>query len=402
MRLIHRAEFRRLVAGYALSTVGDAGVRMLLAWVTLEQRGAAAMSGVFIGSAAACVFGPAVGRWLDRYSVRNILSATCLGRFALLLGLAVMSPSAVARYAAPFAFLSALFSLAYGPAVAKTIPAMFPAEKLREANASSGMWFLVASAVGPALGGLVLSRYGAGAACGFFAVLFLLNTPLSQFVTFPLPQPDSEEMKSPRAYIDVLLELSGMPTIAVLVFMGVALNFALAPINVALAPLMLSLGAGAEGFGFAMALFVVGAVAGNLAAGGRLLRVVSAERSIFASLGAIAVGFVAVGISRTPLQAAISILLIGAALPFFQVPVATQFQRSIPAATAGQMFATINSLTLVSAPLAAAGVGFLLKWLTSTQLFFGAALLSALLCAAWAIRRPQEASIERSFDGEIG
>ena len=400
MRLIHRREFRRLVAGYALSTVGDAGVRMLLAWITLELRGTVAMSGVFIGSAAACVFGPLVGRWLDRYPVRDLLSATCVARFALMLALVFMDPQTVARHAAVFAFLSSFFSLAYGPAVSKTIPAMFSPEKMHEANASSGISFLIASAAGPALGGAILAHYGLNAACAVFAAIFLLNMPLSHFVAFPLPQSNVGEERRTGGYTEGFRLLAAMPVVLALVALGVILNFTLAPINVALAPLMLSLGAGPQGFGFAMALFVAGAVGGNVLAG-RLLRTVSWEQSVLASLGAIAFGLIAVGMSRSPGQAAISILLIGAALPFFQIPVSTQLQRSVPAAQAGQVFATINSVTLFAAPLAVAGAGALLKWLAPPLMFYGAAAACAALCLSWRIFSRQQERVAPLLDSDF-
>ncbi len=402
MHIIHRLKFRRLVAGYALSTVGDAGVRMLLAWITLEQRGTVAMSGVFIGSAAACVFGPLVGRWLDRYPVRDILSATCLARFTLMLTLVFMDTHTIARHAAIFAFLSAFFALAYGPAVAKTIPAIFTPEKMHEANASCGVSFLIASAGGPVLGGAVWAHYGLHAACAVFAALFLVTAPLAHFTTFPLTQSYTAKTRRSSSYAEVLRSILGMPGVLALAILGIALNFALAPINVALAPLMLSLGVGPQGFGFAMALFVVGAVVGNFGAGGNLMRMVGREQSILASMGTIALGLVAIGFSQSPLQAAFSILLIGAALPFFQVPVSTQLQRSVPAANAGQVFATLNSISLLAAPLAAAATGLLLKRLAPAQLFFSAAALSTMLCAGWTFYHREKTSASPSLDGQIG
>ncbi len=384
MRLIHHLEFRRLLAGYALSTVGDAGVRMLLVWITLEQRGTVAMSRVFIGSAAACIFGPLVGRYLDRYRVRDILSVTCLARFALMLTLAFINPQAVARYAEVFAFLSTLFSLAYGPALSKTIPVMFTADQMREANASTGVSFLIASAAGPILGGAILAHYGLSAACAVFAAIFLINTPLSYFITFPLPQANDGEKQRSGGYAEGFRLLAAMPAVLVLVALCVVLNFTLAPINVALAPLLLSFGAGPQSFGLISALFVVGAVGGNVLAGGSILKRMSWEQSVLGSLGVIALGLVAMGVSQSSIQAALSILLIGFALPLFQVPITTQLQRSVPPGNAGQVFATINSVTLFAAPLAAAGMGMLLKWVAPPLLFFGAATVCTAMCLSWA------------------
>ncbi len=389
MNLSYRQEFRRLVAGYALSTLGDAGVRMLLVWITLEQRGAVAMSGVFIAAAGASVFGPYAGRSLDRYPARYILSATCVIRFALILALVFMDSQSIARYAVLFAFLNAFFTLAFGPAVAKTIPAMFTPDKMPEANASCGASFLIASAAGPALGGAVLARFGPSEACAVFAAVLLVTAPLSYFIAFPVAAAQDGKEKIASGYAEGFRILATMPVVLVLLVLGTALNFALAPINVALAPLMLSLGTGPQGFGFAMALFVAGAVGGNFLAG-RLLRSASWEQSVFASLGAIAFGLVAVSVSQTPVQAAIAILVIGTAIPFFQIPVATQLQRFVPSANAGQVFASVNSVTLFAAPLAAAGAGALLKWFSPPLLFSGAAVLCAVLCLGWGLFKRQQ------------
>lgn len=378
-----RREYPKLLAAYALSTAGDAGVGMFLAWVTLERRGPAAMSGVFIGSAAACVFGPAVGKALDRSSVRNVLTGSSLSRAILMCVLGLMAPETVARYAPLFAFLCAFFNLAHGPTVAKSIPALFPPERMHRANAASSAAFLIASAAGPALGGAVLEHFGPRAPIALFAAGFLLSAPLSWTIHFPKSADAAERSTAEFNDASPLRALFGNSTVLTLVALGIGLNFALAPINVALAPMMMSMGSGPEGFGYAMALFVVGALLGNLAIG-KLSHTIDADWAIICGLGTAGISLAAVGLSQSPTQAAVSVLLIGVALPFFQVNVATRLQRSIPAARAGQMFATINSVTLVSAPLAAAGTGLLLKRLAPFQLFFGASLLCAALGMAWA------------------
>ena len=158
-----------------------------------------------------------------------------------------------------------------------------------------------------------------------------------------------------------------MPVVIALFAMGVLLNFCLAPINVALAPLMLSFGAGPQGYGFAMALFVVGAVLGNAVVGSRYTRRVEWDQSIFASLGAVALGLIAIGLSRSPLQAAATMAVLGAIVPFFQVPMSTQLQRMIPTEDAGQAFASLNAVTTGAAPLAPAGAGLLLQRMSPTR-----------------------------------
>jgi len=378
----NRRDFRRLVAAYALSTAADAGVGMFLAWVTLDQRGISAMSEVFVGSSAACLLGPTVGRALDRANARNILSAACLGRFLLMCVLSVMTPESIARFAPIFAFLAAFLNLAHGPSVSKTIPALFSPEELQNANAASGAAFLIASASGPALGGVVLEQFGPRGAVALFAALLLVGVPLPQTIRFPLTAVPAEDESSAQDESALRIFL-GRPLVLALVVLGVCVNFALAPVNVALAPLMRSLGSGPQGFGLAMGLFVIGALIGNASAGSRFLSGIPWDRSILASLGGVAFALLAVGLSATYFQAAASVLLIGIALPFLQVPVAVQLQRSIPRQRAGQIFSTINSITLLAAPLAAAASGVLLKRFLPVQIFFGAAALGGMLCVSW-------------------
>lgn len=378
-----RREYPKLLAAYALSTAGDAGVAMFLAWVTLEKRGSAAMSGVFIGAAAACMFGPMVGKALDCSSVRNVLTGSSLSRVLLMCVLGAMGPETIARYAPLFAFLCAFFNLAHGPTVAKSIPALFPPDRMHRANAASSASFLIASAAGPALGGASLQHFGAKAAVALFAASFLLSAPLPWIICFPKSADAAKRSTVVPEAANSLRALFGNPTVLKLVALGIGLNFALAPINVALAPLMKSMGSGPEGFGYAMALFVIGALLGNFMIG-KLSNSIDPNRAIIAGLGAAGMSLAAIGLSQSAAQAAVSVLLIGVALPFFQVNVATRLQQSIPAARAGQMFATINSVTLVSAPLAAAGTGLLLKHLAPIHLFFGAALLCAALGMGWA------------------
>lgn len=391
MNLNRFGQLRILVAGYALSTVGDAGVRMVLAWITLERLGAEAMSQVFIGSAAACLFGPLVGRGLDRWPPRVLLGASCVARFLLLLALSLAPAQTTAQFAAAAAFLSTLLTLAYGPAVAKALP-LLAAERLHKANALTGVAFLVASAVGPSLGGATLARYGLSAACGVFAAASLANLPLALAVSFHR----AGQARPPRSFKSLVGSLSATPVVIAIFAVGVLLNFCLAPINVALAPLMLSFGAGPEECGYSMSLFVVGAVLGNAAVGSRYARAVEWDRSIYAALGAIALGLVAVGVSRSPAQAGAAMLLLGVFVPFFQVPMSTQLQRTISPEDAGQAFATLNAVTTAAAPLAAAGAGLLLQKLSPSTLFYCAGGASALLCMAWDAFRRQTPAAERT------
>lgn len=397
LRLTQPPELRILVGGYALSTIGDAGVRMILAWITLERLGTEAMSRVFIASAAACLFGPLIGRALDRWPPRILLGASCLLRCALLLALCFAAPQTAERYAAAAAFFTTLLSLAYGPAVAKAIPLLVAPERLHAANALTGVAFLVASAVGPTLGGATLARYGLAAACAVFAAVSLVNMPFALAVSFRHARDEAREARPSRSFPELLRTLSAMPVVIALFVSGVLLNFCLAPINVALAPLMLSFGAGPQGYGFAMSLFVVGAVAGNALVGSRHARKVEWDQSIFASLGAVALGLVAVGLSRSPAQTAATMTLLGAVVPFFQVPMSTELQKTIPAEDAGQAFATLNAVTTGAAPLAAAGAGLLLLRMSPAALFYCAGGASALLCLGWDIFRRQRTVVIAAY-----
>ena len=80
---------------------------------------------------AACLFGPLIGRGLDRWPPRVLLGASCLARCALLLALSFADPQTAIRYAAVAAFLTTILSLAYGPAVAKALPCSPPSSCTR-------------------------------------------------------------------------------------------------------------------------------------------------------------------------------------------------------------------------------------------------------------------------------
>jgi len=376
-------KFRLLLAVYGLSTLADAGISMFLAWVTLEHRGAAAMSGVFIGSAAACLFGPAVGKALDVAPARLVLGSAHLARLVVLCVLAAMTPATIARYAPAVAFLCTFFNLAHGPTVSKSIPVLFPKEEMRGANSASGSLFLIASAGGPALGGALLENYGPRSVIAFFAAALLLGIPFAW--SYRPAEAVKAVVTDGSADTNGFRAIMTMPLVLLLVTLGVGLNFALAPVNVALAPLMRSLGSGPQAFGFAMGLFIVGALAGNAVAGGRFASLWTWEQSISASLAAIAAAFLALVASGSPLQAAASIFLIGVALPFIQIPLAVQLQKTVPTESAGQVFSTVSSITLLAAPVAAALTGVLLKRFQPAQIFLGASVLCTILWAGWTL-----------------
>jgi len=237
--------------------------------------------------------------------------------------------------------------------------------------------------------------------CAVFAVVSLVNISFALAISFERARVGTGQARPSRSFRELIGTLSVMPVVIALFAMGVLLNFCLAPINVVLAPLMLSFGAGPQGYGFAMALFVVGAVLGNAVVGSHYARRVEWDQSIFASLGAVALGLIAVGLSRSLVQVAATMAVLGAIVPFFQVPMSTQLQRIIPTEDAGQAFASLNAVTTGAAPLAAADAGLLLQRMSPAALFYCAGGASVLLCLGWGFFRRQETVAVLAYNGQI-
>jgi len=194
LRVLKRTDFRRLWTGSTVSTLGDGMTFVALSWLVLAGPGGTARLGLLgiCYTAPVLVGGLAVGYLLDRFDKRAVLIAD-----SLLRAVAVASIPLTAAFDAMPAWLPFAVAATYG--LLKMVPlAGFPAAipqlvdepDLDAANALESLSFSVASMVGPAAAGLLISQLGAANVLLVDSASFLVLALAAAAVRQPL-RPDA-------------------------------------------------------------------------------------------------------------------------------------------------------------------------------------------------------------------
>ena len=168
--------FRRLLFGEAVSVLGtQITIVAVPIQVYAQTRSAAAVGLVGLaGLLPLIVFGLYGGAIADAVDRRKLVLVTTLGQAALALGLvaqAVAGLESTALLYAVVAAQAALFAVD-SPARQAFVPRLLPVHLLPAANALKQVEFNLGVTVGPLLAGLLIGRYGYGAAYGLDALTF--------------------------------------------------------------------------------------------------------------------------------------------------------------------------------------------------------------------------------------
>ena len=201
--LFSHRDFRLLLYGQTLSTVGDRMVFVALALYVTEIG-----SPSDVGIVLACHAVPLVGFlliggvWADRLPRHLVVVTTDLIRFGLQALLAVLIFTGVVEIW-HIAVIEALFGIAeafYRPAFTALVPQTVPEEEIQPARAAFGTIETIAEFIGPALATALVLGLGAGSAFAFDAATFLIS---AVFLVRLRPRPRGE----PGVRTTVLAEL---------------------------------------------------------------------------------------------------------------------------------------------------------------------------------------------------
>jgi predicted MFS family arabinose efflux permease len=350
------------------SYIGDQFTLIALLWFVLQLTG----SGAAVGLVILCfdlpgiVTGALIGRLLDRYQPRLVMSLDNLSRAAIILAIPLLY--ALGSLKLWQIYVLALLAGALSPATTAGVRAFIPHlvddAALDRANVLMGSSAQFSYLAGPVAAGLIVARFGSSWALVADAASFLLMGLL--VATLPTitrePNPDRQPGANRWLGFGPLFRLRYVPalTLLTLVFF-----FSYGPLEAAL-PLYASqsLHVHADGFGLLWTGFGVGAFAGVLA----LARFSTGWRPSVA-LPMIAVVW---GALLCPLffirQLRLAMLFLGVAgaswAPYTPMET-TLLQRLVPPRVRGQVFGARQSLVGAATPLGAVVGGLLLQDLSA-------------------------------------
>jgi predicted MFS family arabinose efflux permease len=151
--------FRSLLAGLAVSQVGDWLYNLALVTMVYQRTGSATWAGVATAARVIpiVVLGPLGGVVADRFGRRGVMIASDLARLVLMLGLALVAAAHLPVLLAPvIAALATAAGAPYLPCVSAVTPKLVRGADLPGANAARSAVTALGVIAGPALGGVLL------------------------------------------------------------------------------------------------------------------------------------------------------------------------------------------------------------------------------------------------------
>jgi MFS family permease len=183
--------FRSLLAGLAVSQVGDWLYNLALVTLVYQRTGSAMWAGAATAARVVpmVVLGPVGGVVADRFGRRGVMIASDLARLVLMIGLALVAAAHLPVLVAPvIAALATAAGAPYLPCVSAVTPRLVRNGDLPGANAARSAVTAIGVIAGPALGGVLLL-------IGSPAMAFMVNA-----VTFGVAVAFTAAIKDRRAF----------------------------------------------------------------------------------------------------------------------------------------------------------------------------------------------------------
>jgi MFS family permease len=358
MSLLRLRDVRLLLAGYALSALGDVLALLALTIRIHDSTGSgfAVAALLLAGTLPMLLLAPVAGWLVDRFETVRVLVLAALASAAIAAGLAVTTN------------LAALLAMAAGlgaaatvirPAVFTLLPRVAGEDRLTEANSLLEIAQYGGATLGPVLAGLLSARFGTRATLladaftflGLAAAVALLRTGRD-----PATVPGTDAAGPKGELRRGFALMSGDPVLRIALIVVGCLILALAAGNVAevfLAKDVLQAGDG--GYGAMNAAWTAGMVAGVLL----VARRVRSDRLAQTLLAAAAVaGMATMAAGAAPgIVVAVAVYAVGgAANGLVNVTMRSLIQHRVPDGLRGRAYATYAGVG-ASADLASTGLG---------------------------------------------
>ncbi len=362
--------FRRLLAGLAVSQIGDWLYNLALVALVFDRTHSAAWVGVTTAARVVpfVVLGPLGGALCDRLDRRRLMIWADVARLVLMAGLTVVAATGLPVVLVPILAAAATTAAApYLPAVAATTPRLVPDADLPAANALRSAVTHVGLIAGPAVGGVLL-------AVASPAVAFAVNAAtfgLSALAVFAIPAgpafaPARRATESRKLRPEVAAGFSALrskPGALRLVGADILCSVVYGACTVLLVLVARRLGLGVNGFGYLLAGFGVGGITGTFCAG-RLMRLPHQSAVLALALCAVALPMPLLAVNPS-IAAAIALTAVsGAGSVVVEILTETALQRMLDESVFGRAYgfavpASIAGIVVGSlvAPLGVTSVG---------------------------------------------
>jgi MFS transporter, DHA3 family, macrolide efflux protein len=394
--LTRRKNYSRLIAARFVSVFGDQAHTITNMWLVQQLTGSAlAMATVFVANTIPRIlFSLAGGVSVDRFDRKRILILSDLLRALCvsILGLLVLAERAQMWHIVTVSAFNGAVGAFFGPAVSAIVPAVVERDELQKANAVSGMSLRLASILGSAGGGLIVSAIGAGGAYLVDASTFLVSALV--ILAAAIPRLDRVRGVLPSGIAGVRRDLgegltyvfsqNALLRVVILATAVVLVAIPVAQLLPSFAENALSL-TDARQVGFLWSAMTVGLFLGALFLSS-VYEVPNQVLGVLVSALLFGGASLVLGLSSEFLVALTCIVLMGFSLSLVTVLSNALFQTLVPRDMLGRFFGNVGLVTLGLQPLVMWLAGFAADS-SSAALVFGA--LGGLLLifgSVWALQ----------------
>lgn len=313
----------------------------------------------FVTFAPAVVIGPVSGAIADRFSRRGVLLVTQTVQMVMAFALWGLW---VAGWATPGIILVVLLfgSIAAGINITSWqafVPALVPPDDLLNAVRVNSVQFTAARAVGPALAGVVLARFGPSTAFMVNAVTYLLVIGALLAVRprrNPLPEPGTSFLRQFRDGAHYVWRRESLRLAVVTILLESSLASALVQLAPAFARDQFHVGKAA--YGLLVAAFGTGAIAASISVAAYADRY-RRSRATMLGLGGSAVGVVLLAASPIYEVGLVALLIMGTGYVTLTVSLNTSIQVQVDEAFRGRAVSIYLMALMAGLPLGALVLG---------------------------------------------
>lgn len=399
--------FARFWTGALVSNCGTWMQHVTVPYVLYQQTRSAALLGVagFAQFFPAMVLGPVGGWAADHYPRRSVLLVTqsLMGALAALLWALYVADLAPAWVLITMVFLGGVVAGVNIPSWQSFVAELVPRERLLNAVTLNSAQFNAARAVGPALGGAVLARYGPSwaflaNALSYAAVLVALVGVRVDHVVHNQRR-DRRVMSQFRESLDYTRRHRGMLLAVCLV---AAVAFLVNPF-VQLVPVFADevFGVGAAAYGLLAATFGGGAVIGAIVLGsfGSVTR-----RGRLVGAAMVVNGFAVAGFGAVSnvVPAAVTMAIAGAAMLVTVANLNTSVQLLVPEALRGRLMALYIMTFTGAYPVGALAQGALADIVGPRATVIGAAAVFLVITGVTALTPGLLSSLDEHWHRDRG
>jgi MFS family permease len=380
------SSFRRLLAGLAVSQVGDWLYNLALVTLVFERTGSAMWAGVAAAARVVpvVVLGPVAGVIADRFDRRLVMVTSDVLRLGLMVLLAVVATTHLPIVIVPLiAAAATVVASPYLPCAAAVTPVLVADADLPGANAARSAVTSLGLIIGPAIGGVLLLLGSPWLAFAVNAVTFgvsalaVLAIPANPAFR---PATAAGSRERPRGVLrdvaDGARVLRAHPRVLQLVGADLICSLVYGMMTILLLGVAMRADLGMHGYGYLFAGLGAGALGGTALAS-HALRCPHPRAVLLAALAAVGLPVMALALVHWGPAALLLVALVGAGSILVEVVTETSLQRTL----APEVFGRAYGLAL-PASIAGIVVGSLIAPLLTDALGPKGALLA---CGAAAV-----------------